>query len=109
MGRHNFCKVPDKKRKVPNVVLYGGGSLSLSRARAHIALQEHVQGDTSGCSQGSVDIKTQVLFSVKSIPGGAGTCSEGFVKCFLRIPQAVGLHCSCHAAQASKGNFQKIC
>lgn len=60
MGRHNFCKVPDKKRKVPNVVLYGGGSLS--RARAHIALQEHVQGDTSGCSQGAVDIKTKSPF-----------------------------------------------
>ena len=29
------------------------------------------------------------------------------VKCFLRVPQAVGLYCSCHAAQSSKGNFQK--
>ena len=40
------------------------------------------------------------------ILGGAATCSEGFVNCFLRVPQAVvGLYCSCHAAQASKGNF----
>ena len=31
------------------------------------------------------------------------------VTCFLRVPQAVGLNCSCHAAQASKGNFQKTC
>ena len=35
------------------------------------------------------------------------TCSEGFVNCFLRVPQAVGLYCSCHAAQASKGNYWK--
>ena len=41
--------------------------------------------------------------------GGAATCSEGFVNCFLRVPQAVGLYCSCHAAQASKGNFQLTC
>ena len=37
--------------------------------------------------------------------GGAATCSEGFVNVFLRVPQAVGLYCSCHAAQASRGNF----
>ena len=37
--------------------------------------------------------------------GGATTCSEGFVNRFLGVPQAVGLYCSCHAAQASKGNF----
>ena len=42
------------------------------------------------------------------LQSGAATCSEGFVKCFLRVPQAiVGLYCSCNAAQASKGNFQK--
>ena len=35
-------------------------------------------------------------------------CSEGLVYFFLRVPQAVGLYCSCHAAQASKGNFKKI-
>ena len=33
---------------------------------------------------------------------------RGFVKCFLRVPQAVGLYCSYTAAPASKGNFQKI-
>ena len=32
---------------------------------------------------------------------------KGFVKYFLRVPLAVGLYCSCNAAQASKGNFQK--
>ena len=31
----------------------------------------------------------------------------GFVKCFLRVPQAIELYCRCHAAQASKGNFQE--
>ena len=39
----------------------------------------------------------------KDLQYGATTCSE----CFLRVPQAAGLYCSCHAAQASKGNFQK--
>ena len=32
---------------------------------------------------------------------------RSFFKCFLRVPQAVGLYCSCHAALSSKGNFQK--
>ena len=40
-----------------------------------------------------------------NVLGGAATCSEGFVNYFLRVPQTVGLYCSCHAAQASKGNF----
>ena len=31
----------------------------------------------------------------------------GCVICFLRIPQAIGLYCSCHAALSSKGNYQK--
>ena len=47
------------------------------------------------------------LNQVSKIPGGAATCSKGFVHFFLRVPQAVGLYCSCHAAQASKGNFYK--
>ena len=29
---------------------------------------------------------------------GAATCSEGFVNCFLTVPQAVGLYCSSHDA-----------
>ena len=33
---------------------------------------------------------------------------RGFIKCFLRVPQAVGLYCSYTAAPASKGNFHKI-
>ena len=33
---------------------------------------------------------------------------RGFVKCFLRVTQAVGLYCSYTAAPASKGNFQKM-
>ena len=32
-----------------------------------------------------------------------------FCNMFLRAPQAAGLNCSCHAAQASTGNFQKTC
>ena len=32
---------------------------------------------------------------------------SGYLKRFLRVPQAVGLYCSCRAALASKENFQK--
>ena len=45
--------------------------------------------------------------TILRIPSGVATCSKGFVKYFLRVPQAVGLYCSCHAAQESKGNLQK--
>ena len=41
------------------------------------------------------------------VQSGAAGCGKGFATCFLRVPQAAGLNCSCHAAQASKGNFQK--
>ena len=43
----------------------------------------------------------------KLVQCGASGCERGFVKCFQRVPQAVGLYCSCRAAKASKGNFQK--
>ena len=33
---------------------------------------------------------------------------KGVVNRYLRVPQAVGLYCSCRAAQVSKGIFQKI-
>ena len=42
-----------------------------------------------------------------SLQPGAVSCRRGFVLCFLRVPQAVRLYCSCHAAQASTGNLQK--
>ena len=45
------------------------------------------------------------LHKIGNILGGAATCSEGFVNCFLRVPQTVELYFSCHAAQASKWNF----
>ena len=41
------------------------------------------------------------------LQSGAATSSKGFVTCFPRVPQAVGLYCSWHAAQARKGYFQK--
>ena len=44
--------------------------------------------------------------AVSSTIWGCGKC---FVTCFLRVPQAARLNCSCHAAQASRGNFQKTC
>ena len=37
----------------------------------------------------------------------ASGCERGSVKCFLRVPQATLLYCSCHVAQASKGFFGK--
>ena len=40
------------------------------------------------------------------LQSGAAGCVKGFARYF---PQAVGLNCICHAAQASKGNFQKTC
>ena len=45
--------------------------------------------------------------SSMKVHSGAATRRQGFVKCFLKVPQAVGLYCSCHAAQASKANLQK--
>ena len=38
---------------------------------------------------------------------GASGCEKSVVKCFPRVPRALGLYCSCRAAQVSKGNFQK--
>ena len=49
-------------------------------------------------------------WSGKEVPflhSGAATCRKGFVKCFLRVPQAVGQHCSCHATQECNGDLQK--
>ena len=62
---------------------------------------------TSGCTGWGGCTMTELVFmsTKSSVLGAAATCSEGFVNCFLRVPQAVGLYCSCHAAQASKGNF----
>ena len=39
------------------------------------------------------------------LQSGAASCSEGFVNGFLRVPLAVGVYCSSHAAQENKGNF----
>ena len=42
---------------------------------------------------------------LQSLVGRAPICERGLVKCFLRVPQS---YCSFPAAQASKGNSQKI-
>ena len=61
----------------------------------------------------SLDVGAIMLNDVKCISkrcfiqGAAAGCVQGFKKCFPRVPQAVGLYCSCCAAQASRGNFQK--
>ena len=51
----------------------------------------------------------QVSDSASDVQSGAADRGKGFVTCFLRVPQAAGLNRSCHAAQASRGNFQKTC
>ena len=43
------------------------------------------------------------------LQSGAAGWGKGFVTCFLRVPEAAGLNCSCHAAQATNRNFQKTC
>ena len=44
-----------------------------------------------------------------NLQSGATGRGKGFETCFVRVPQAVGLNCSCNAGHASKGNFQKTC
>ena len=48
-------------------------------------------------------------FHVCQSTGWGGHLFRRFCKKFSKSSQAVGLYCSCHAAQASKGNFQKTC
>ena len=48
----------------------------------------------------------QLSFLLQS---GAAGWGKGFETCLLRVPPAVGLNWTCHAAQASKGNVQKTC
>ena len=56
-------------------------------------------------------IQPQFLFFFQGVridlQSGAAGCEKGFVKCFLRVSQAIGLYCSCQAAKLSKGNFQE--
>ena len=56
-------------------------------------------------------IQPQFLFFLQGVridlQSGAAGCEKGFVKCFLRVSQAIGLYCSCQAAKLSKGNFQE--
>ena len=44
---------------------------------------------------------------MQKIQGYSSGHGKGFVRFFLRVPQAVGLYCSCNAAQAGKRNCQK--
>ena len=66
------------------------------------------------CNSGSGADFTQLLQNLRGccrllLQSGAAGCVKGFVTCFLGVPKAVGLNCSYHAAQVSKGNFQKTC
>ena len=53
------------------------------------------------------DFNATMSRSSRYAQSGASGCEKGLIKCFLRVPQAVRVYCSCHAAQASEGNFLK--
>ena len=63
-----------------------------------------IQGVPSVCGTVYIKLKVPPRY-ILLILGGAATCSEGFVNCFLRVPQAVRLYYSCHTTQA-RGNFK---
>ena len=44
---------------------------------------------------------------IDKLQSAAAVWVKGFVKCFLRVPQAIGLNCSWHTAQASKGEHSE--
>ena len=56
----------------------------------------------TGSAEEFVDCENVMVARLQS---GAAGCERGFEKCFLRVTQADGLNCSCHAAQAS-GTFR---
>ena len=89
-----------------------GGALytKFSNVRIDTATARPAAGGDSGravfveqcqCPRGYTGLSCQARRNLQS---GEATCSEGFVKCCLIVPQAVGMYCSCHAAQASKVN-----
>ena len=41
------------------------------------------------------------------LQSGAAGRVKGLVTCFLRVPLAVWLNCSCHAAQAEQGEISE--
>ena len=46
-------------------------------------------------------------FKISGLQFGSG-CGTGFAKCFMRVPQAVGLYWSCRAVQTSRGELSEI-
>ena len=70
-------------------------------------------GNGAGATKIDIIVILTLVMRIKSqlsplyILGGAATSSEGFVKKILRVPQAVGLYYSCHAAHASRGTLRK--
>ena len=45
--------------------------------------------------------------SGSAVPGGAATCSEGFVKCFLRVPRLLGCTAAAMLPKQARGSFRK--
>ena len=68
-----------------------------------------IKGEMEQCNQ----LRTMAawaggeIYMLDKYTGWRATCSEGFVTCFLRVPQAAGLHCSCHVVKQSRGTFRK--
>ena len=102
---------------------------ALKRAQVHLLSHtislmktDHISGMTLFISRNFCEYNFCILYleTLTLYPGckwvdltsgiyqvGRPLVRRGFVRCFLRVPQAVGLYCSCHAAPANKGNFHK--
>ena len=59
------------------------------------------------CTEAMVCDHVDDKLTVSNCTTWGGHLFRRFCLLFLRVLQAVGLFCSCHAAQASKGNVQK--
>ena len=67
---------------------------------------------TTSMTEGQSETSAATVITKETTPTSARWGGHLFQRCckmFSKSSQAVGLNCSCHAAQASKGNFQKIC
>ena len=49
-----------------------------------------------------------VCYLCREIPGGAATCSEGFVKCFMRVPRLLGCTAAAMLPKQARGTFRKV-
>ena len=64
-------------------------------------------GDVSPCICCLRDTKIGRYLSNSHIPGGAATCSEVFIKCFLRAPRLLGCTAAAMLPKQARGTFRK--